>query len=89
VAGPVLLWATPAQAWSKAQAGQVEEGTAQMRQALSELVLWRRRGQLREVRQRLARLYGWCTEGFNTSDLVAARSLLQELAGAAGPAARP
>lgn len=33
-----------------------------------------------EVRQMLAEIYGWFTEGFDTADLQEAKALLEELA---------
>ncbi|MCI0658970.1 MAG: AAA family ATPase, partial [Acidobacteria bacterium] len=42
--------------------------------------LWQRQGKKEQARQRLAEIYGWFTEGFETKDLQEARALLQELA---------
>ena len=41
--------------------------------------LWRRWGKQAEARQRLADMYGWFTEGFDTQDLREAKVLLDEL----------
>ncbi len=41
--------------------------------------LWRDQGKRREARDLLAPIYGWFTEGFDTSDLKEAKSLLEEL----------
>jgi hypothetical protein len=41
--------------------------------------LWQKQGKREEARQRLAEIYGWFTEGFDTPDLQAARALLREL----------
>jgi predicted ATPase len=41
--------------------------------------LWQGQGRRREARDRLAPIYGWFTEGFDTADLKAARALLDEL----------
>ena len=41
--------------------------------------LWRKQGQVDEARQMLAEIYNWFTEGFDTADLVEARTLLEEL----------
>jgi len=41
--------------------------------------LWQRQGKVKEARQMLAEIYAWFTEGFDTSDLQAAKSLLEEL----------
>jgi len=42
--------------------------------------LWRDQGRREEAQQLLAEIYGWFTEGFDTSDLVDAKALLDELA---------
>jgi len=42
--------------------------------------LWRQQGKLREAHQRLSDIYHWFTEGFDTTILVQARSLLTEIA---------
>lgn len=41
--------------------------------------LWRRQGRGHDARERLAAIYGWFSEGFDTRDLRTARSLLDEL----------
>ena len=41
---------------------------------------WQQQGRREEARKRLAEVYGWFTEGFDTADLAAARALLEELA---------
>jgi adenylate cyclase len=41
--------------------------------------LWREQGRHAEARRRLADIYGWFTEGFDTADLREARALLEEL----------
>ena len=41
--------------------------------------LWQRQGKLVEARQKLAAIYGWFTEGFDTPDLQDAKQLLDEL----------
>ena len=41
--------------------------------------LWQRQGKHTLARQRLAEIYGWFTEGFDTSDLQEAKSLLEVL----------
>jgi predicted ATPase len=40
--------------------------------------LWRKQGKCSEARDLLAQVYGWFTEGFDTPDLMEARSLLEE-----------
>jgi predicted ATPase len=42
--------------------------------------LWRDQAKRDEVRELLAPVYGWFTEGFDTFDLKKARALLDELA---------
>ncbi len=56
------------QGWALAAQGQEEVGIAQ-----------RSQGEREEARQRLAPIYGWFTEGFDTADLQEARVLLEEL----------
>ncbi len=41
--------------------------------------LWRDQGERDEVRDLLAPVYGWFTEGFETLDLKEAKALLDEL----------
>ena len=43
--------------------------------------LWQRQGKRTEAYDMLAPVYGWFTEGFDTTDLQDARALLEELAG--------
>jgi predicted ATPase len=41
--------------------------------------LWQKQGKREEARQRLAKIYDWFTEGFDTADLQNAKALLDEL----------
>jgi predicted ATPase len=41
--------------------------------------LWQLQGKHAEARKRLAEIYGWFTEGFDTQDLKDAKALLQDL----------
>ena len=41
--------------------------------------LWRDQGKPQQARDLLAPVYGWFTEGFDTSDLKEAKALLNEL----------
>ena len=41
--------------------------------------LWRDQGKVSEARELLVPVYGWFTEGFDTSDLKEAKALLNEL----------
>jgi predicted ATPase len=42
--------------------------------------LWRDQGKMQQARERLAPVYDWFTEGFDTRDLKEAKALLEELA---------
>ena len=59
-----------------------EQGTRgyELRAATSLARLWREQGRRAEARDLLAPLYGWFTEGFDTTDLKEAKALLDELA---------
>jgi predicted ATPase len=52
----------------------------ELRATLSLCRLWQRQGRQAEAHERLAELYGWFTEGFDTADLQAAKALLADLA---------
>ena len=41
---------------------------------------WRDQGEVQQVRELLAPVYGWFTEGFDTRDLKEAKAVLEELA---------
>ena len=41
--------------------------------------LWQQQGKTEAARERLAEIYGWFTEGFETKDLQEAKALLEEL----------
>jgi hypothetical protein len=41
--------------------------------------LWQHQGKCTEAHQVLAEVYGWFTEGFDTTDLQEARTLLENL----------
>jgi len=41
--------------------------------------LWQQQGKKRGAHQTLAEIYGWFTEGFDTSDLQEAKALLDDL----------
>jgi predicted ATPase len=51
----------------------------ELRATVSLCRLWQSQGQLGEARQALAEIYGWFTEGFDTTDLREARGLLEQL----------
>lgn len=60
-------------------ARQQSEKLLELRAAIGLARLWQRQGRATEAYQRLAEIYGWFTEGFDTADLVAAKELLAEL----------
>jgi len=41
--------------------------------------MWQSQGKREEARELLAEIYGWFTEGFDTADLIDAKTLLGEL----------
>jgi predicted ATPase len=41
--------------------------------------LWQQQGKKKQARKRLAKIYNWFTEGFDTKDLQEAKELLEEL----------
>jgi predicted ATPase len=51
----------------------------ELRAATSLAGLWRDQGKRTEARDLLAPIYGWFTEGFDTSVLRDAKALLEEL----------
>jgi predicted ATPase len=51
----------------------------ELRVVMSLSRLRQRQGKVAEARQKLAEIYGWFTEGFDTADLKAAKTLLEEL----------
>jgi len=51
----------------------------ELRATVSLCRLWQQQGRREEARGKLARIYGWFTEGFNTPDLSDARALLASL----------
>jgi DNA-binding SARP family transcriptional activator len=53
----------------------------ELRATVSLARLWQAQGHISKAHARLAAIYGWFTEGFDTPDLVEAASLLQTLAG--------
>jgi predicted ATPase len=53
----------------------------ELRAAMSLSRLWQQQGKRGEAYHLLAPIYGWFTEGFDTTDLQEAKALLEELAG--------
>jgi len=51
----------------------------ELRASMSLARLWRDQGKVQQARELLAPVYGWFTEGFDTSDLKEAKALLDEL----------
>jgi tetratricopeptide (TPR) repeat protein len=62
-----------------ALAYQQQAKSWELRAAVSLARLWQQQGKTTEARQLLAEVYGWFTEGFDTSDLQEAKALLKEL----------
>jgi predicted ATPase len=60
-----------------------EAKSLELRAAMSLSRLWQQQGKQAEARALLAPLYAWFTEGFDTADLQEAKTLLDELGGAA------
>ena len=56
----------------------------ELRAATSLSRLWAGRGKVREAHALLSGVYDWFTEGFDTADLIDAKSLLEELGRRAG-----
>jgi predicted ATPase len=65
---------------SLAVARQQQAKSWELRASMSLARLWRDQGKLQQARELLAPIYGWFTEGFDTSDLKEAKVLLEELA---------
>ena len=57
-----------------------EAKSFELRAVMSLCRLWQRQGRQDEAHTRLAEIYGWFTEGFDTADLLEAKALLGELA---------
>jgi predicted ATPase len=51
----------------------------ELRATVSLARLWQRQGKRPQARQRLAEIYNWFIEGFDTVDLKEAQALLEEL----------
>src|SRR4029077_14864154 len=63
-----------------AVARQQQAKSWELRASMSLARLWRDQGKVQQVRELLAPVYGWFTEGFDTRDLKDAKKLLGELA---------
>jgi predicted ATPase len=60
-----------------AAARRQQAKSLELRAALSLSRLWLQQGQRQAARELLAPIYGWFTEGFDTSDLQEAKALLE------------
>jgi predicted ATPase len=56
-----------------------EAKSLELRAAMSLARLWQQQGKQTAARALLAPIYGWFTEGFDTADLLEAKTLLEEL----------
>jgi predicted ATPase len=60
-------------------ARQQQAKSWELRASTSLARLWQQQGKKEEAQQRLAEIYGWFIEGFDTKDLQEAKALLEEL----------
>jgi predicted ATPase len=60
-------------------AGNQQAKSLELRAATSLVRLWQRQNKCAEARGLLAPIYGWCTEGWDTADLLKAKALLEAL----------
>jgi predicted ATPase len=65
-----------------AVARQQQARSWELRAAMSMARLWRNAGKRDKARDRLAPIYSWFSEGFDTRDLKEAKALLDALAAA-------
>ncbi len=56
-----------------------QEKSFELRAVMSLSRLWQQQDRKDEARQKLAEIYGWFIEGFDTADLKEAKALLEEL----------
>jgi predicted ATPase len=64
---------------ASAVARRQQAKSLELRAAMSLARLWQRQGKCAEAHQLLEEVYGWFTEGFDTTDLQEARALLEAL----------
>jgi class 3 adenylate cyclase/predicted ATPase len=81
-----LLWMQGNGSGAEAEYGKAIEvargqkaKSLELRAKVSLCRLWREQGKREEARERLAEIYGWFTEGFDTPDLREAKALFEEL----------
>ena len=60
-------------------ARQQQAKSWELRATMSLARLWQKQGKKEEARKRLAEIYDWFTEGFDTPDLKDAKALQEEL----------
>jgi predicted ATPase len=85
--GVLLLWQpetsqAEVEAWFQRAldvARRQEAKSLELRAAMSLSRLWQQQGKRQEAHDLLAPIYGWFTEGFDTTDLQEARTLLAAL----------
>src|SRR5262245_4396289 len=86
--GALLLRQGPRPPWEEAEAcfqqaramaRQQQAQSWELRAAMSLACLWQQQDKRAEAYERLAPIYGWFTEGFDTADLQEAKALLGEL----------
>jgi predicted ATPase len=83
------IWSRESEAETCFQKGIViahkrQAKSLELRTATSLARLWQSQGKRDEARELLAPVYNWFTEGFDTADLIEAKSLLDELCIARG-----
>ena len=60
-------------------ARQQEARSLELKAVMSLSQLWAKQGKKAEARQTLAEIYGWFNEGFDTKDLMEAKTLIEQL----------
>jgi predicted ATPase len=67
--------------WALDMARRQEAKSLELRAAMSLARLWQSRNKRKDAYDLLAPVYNWFTEGFDTADLIDAKTLLDELVG--------
>ena len=65
--------------WPRARKGRTGRLTLELQAAICLARLWQSKGKRQGVRDLLALIYNWFTEGFDTKDLIEAKELLNQL----------